>query len=107
VCAQLHDLAALPFEQGAVWGPRPFWDLLPLPTVELEFLGVLAKLFQLPDTRISMLGGEGKNALPILGAFAKLRKTTINFFMSVRLSAWNNSAPTGRIFMKFYTSVFL
>ena len=35
-----------------------------------------------------------------LGALAKLRKVTITF-MSVRLYAWNNSAPNGRIFMKF------
>ena len=35
-----------------------------------------------------------------LGAFAQLRKPTISLVMSVRLSAWNNSAPTGRIFMK-------
>jgi hypothetical protein len=43
--------------------------------------------------------------LPFSGAFAKLRKATLNFVMSVRpavrLSAWNNSAPTGRILMKF------
>ena len=31
----------------------------------------------------------------------KLRKATISFVMSVRLSACNNFAPTGRIFMKF------
>jgi hypothetical protein len=45
-----------------------------------------------------------------LGAFAKFLKATISFVMSdrlslrssVRLSAWNNSAPTRRIFMKFY-----
>jgi len=37
----------------------------------------------------------------ILGAFAILRKVTISFFMSVRLFARNNSAPTGRIFTKF------
>jgi hypothetical protein len=37
-----------------------------------------------------------------LDAFAKLRKAAINFVVSVRLSAWNNSAPTGRIFTKFY-----
>ena len=41
-----------------------------------------------------------------LHAFAKLRKATIRFVMSVRLSVlpstWSNSAPTGRIFMKFY-----
>jgi hypothetical protein len=40
-----------------------------------------------------------------LGAFAKLRKAIMSFVMSVRLSvllsAWNNSAPTGRIVMKF------
>jgi hypothetical protein len=36
-----------------------------------------------------------------LGAFEKLRKATISFVMSVRLSAWNKSAPTGRIFIKF------
>ena len=40
-----------------------------------------------------------------LGAFAKFRKATISFVMSVRpsviLSTWINSAPTGRILMKF------
>ena len=34
------------------------------------------------------------------GAFAYLRKATVTFDMSVRPSAWNNSAPTGRIFTK-------
>jgi len=47
---------------------------------------------------------EGK-VHPRTGAFAKLRGATISFVMcvslSVRPSAWNNSAPTGRIFMKF------
>ena len=50
-----------------------------------------------------MSNGDGLHSL--LGAFAKLQKATIIFVMSVRLSAWNNSAPTGRIFMKFDTSV--
>jgi hypothetical protein len=36
-----------------------------------------------------------------LGAFAKLRKATISFVMSVRLSAWHYSASIGRIFVKF------
>ena len=36
----------------------------------------------------------------VLGPYAKLRKSTINFDMSPRLSAWN-SVPNGRIFMKF------
>ena len=42
----------------------------------------------------------------LLGVFAKLRKVTISFDMSVRLFARNNSAPTGRIFMKFDICVF-
>jgi hypothetical protein len=41
-----------------------------------------------------------------LGAFAKLRKATISFVTSVcpsvRPSAWNYPAHTGRIFMKCY-----
>jgi hypothetical protein len=37
--------------------------------------------------------------MQFLGAFAELRKVTINF-MSVCLSAWNISTPTGRILMK-------
>jgi len=40
-----------------------------------------------------------------LGAFSKLQKVTISFIMSVRpsvrLCAFNNSAPTARILMKF------
>jgi hypothetical protein len=37
----------------------------------------------------------------------KIAKVTINFVVSVRPSTWNNSAPTGRIFMKFDMSGFL
>jgi aryl carrier-like protein len=36
-----------------------------------------------------------------LGVLVKLRKVTINFVVSVRLSSWNNSASAVRIFMKF------
>ena len=35
------------------------------------------------------------------GAFVKFRKATINFVMSIRLSAWNISVLAGRILMKF------
>jgi len=35
-----------------------------------------------------------------------MRKATISFLMSVRLSAWNNSALTGRIFIKFDIWIF-
>jgi len=44
-------------------------------------------------------------------AYALLRKTTISFTMSLcqflYLSAWSNSAPTGRIFMKIDKRGFL
>jgi hypothetical protein len=47
--------------------------------------------------------------LTILGAFAKLRKATIGFVMTVCPSisppVSNNSAVTERIFMKFYISI--
>jgi len=47
-------------------------------------------------------------------AFEKLQKATVSFVMSVCLSvcksvhssAWNNSAVTGGIFLKFYILVF-
>ena len=51
------------------------------------------------------LGGYEEGRL-ILGAFAKLWKATISFVASVHLSARNNSALTGRIFMKFDIWVF-
>ena len=48
--------------------------------------------------------------MDILGAFVNLRKTTIGFVMcecpAVRFSAWNNSAPTGQIILKFHTGLF-
>ena len=43
------------------------------------------------------------------GVVTKLRKSTLSFVISVcltvHLSAWNNSTPTGQIFMKFDISV--
>ena len=36
-----------------------------------------------------------------LDAFAKLRKVIVSVVMSIRLSAWNDLAPPGRIFTKF------
>jgi hypothetical protein len=36
-----------------------------------------------------------------LDAFAKLRRATISFIVSVHPSAWNNSAPTGQFLIKF------
>jgi hypothetical protein len=40
--------------------------------------------------------------LPFLGALARLRNATTNFVISVRPSARNKSAPTWRIFIKFW-----
>ena len=57
--------------------------------------------------RIQLTAAVFRLCLPsFLGAFAKLRKATISFVMSGRPSAWNKSAPTGRIFMKFDIWVF-
>jgi hypothetical protein len=42
----------------------------------------------------------------LLGEFAKLRKVTVSFVMSVRPSVWNNSAPTERLVMKFNLKLF-
>jgi hypothetical protein len=36
-----------------------------------------------------------------LGKYTRLPEVTIGFVTSVRLFAWNNSAPTGWIFAKF------
>jgi len=51
-----------------------------------------------------------KFCMNFLGAFAKLRIATISFVISVcpseRLPAWNNSASTGRVFLKFNIRVF-
>jgi hypothetical protein len=44
--------------------------------------------------------------LYFLGAFAKLRKEAVSLVMSLGPSAWNNSAPTGRILMKLDISAF-
>ena len=51
--------------------------------------------------------GNNQIQIKILDASSKLRKATVTFVMcilclSVRPSAWNDSAPTGRIFVNFY-----
>jgi hypothetical protein len=55
-------------------------------------------------------GQKGREELGLLGAFAKLRKAAVSFVMSVcpsvRMSAWINSAPTGRMFVKFDLNIF-
>jgi hypothetical protein len=53
----------------------------------------VADCFEIHKKRTRVLCGQ---SVEFLGAFA-----TISFVMSVRPPAWNNSAPTGLIFMKF------
>jgi hypothetical protein len=43
----------------------------------------------------------------VSGSFAKLRKATVSFVMSLCLSTYNTAASTGGIFMKFYIWVIL
>jgi hypothetical protein len=53
---------------------------------------------------VTRMGGAHSHSLGFifLGVLVKLRKATaVSFLMSVRPSAWNNSASPGRIFMKF------
>ena len=42
--------------------------------------------------------------LNVVRCIRKIAKSDLfSFVMSIRPSAWNNSAPTGRIFMKFHS----
>jgi hypothetical protein len=69
-----------------------------------EIIGVCS---QIHTKHINTLCGRN---VEILDAFAKLRKATVIFVMSVCLSVClsaRNSAPTGRMFMKFDIAVFL
>jgi hypothetical protein len=79
---------------------------------ELEVLMILSKgaddhsiYIKNKPMQLAIKPPSSKNA-SILDAFAKSRKAFNGFVMSVRPSvrpsAWNNSAPTGWIFIKFY-----
>ena len=60
--------------------------------------------FEVGDLRRELVKSQDHSG-QIFGAFAKLQKATTGFVTSVcpsvRPFAWNNSAATGRIFMKF------
>ena len=79
---------------------RRKWELFP--TIRRHLRRLCAKLSGAASYNASLCS--------FLGAVAELRKATLSFVMpvssSVRLSAWNNSAPTGRIFMKFDIWIF-
>jgi hypothetical protein len=58
---------------------------------------IIAVCSEIHTKHINTLCGQN---VEFLGVFAKLRKSTVCFVMSVRPSAWNNLAPTARIWMK-------
>jgi hypothetical protein len=83
-----------------------------IPMVAIRTAGYNTRVFILPAELICIFCLDLKinsDYFPVpcwlLSAFEKLRKATVSFVMalrlSVRLSTRNNSAPTGRIFMKF------
>jgi hypothetical protein len=76
------------------WHPRPFWNAKS---------SYVHKLWSLDyhDAHVASLGLELFEILyyaHIIRRFAKLRKANISFVVSLRPSAWKNSAPTRRDF---------
>ena len=67
------------------------FHILPTQCIYVFFCGSQNKQQLFPYTALTVWG---------LGAFAKLRRRTSSFIMSVRLSAWKNSTPTRRMFTK-------
>ena len=86
--AFLHDVG----RQNFIDRVRTIYGFL---VSRLRFSGVIPPL---PIMRIRSVSEEN---FANLDAFAKMRKATFSFVMSVRPSAWKNSVPTGRIFTKF------
>jgi len=71
-------------------------------TIKFNFMFTMLQRRLDHSVKRSILASTLKlNLVSVLDAFAKLRRATISFVMFVRLFAWDNSAPTGRIFMKF------
>ena len=81
-------------------------------TLQFSFLQYRETVAPSPKTRTKNTNTLCQNNVQCLGTFAKLRKATISSVisvcplcqsvrLSVRLLAWNNCVPTGRIFIKF------
>jgi hypothetical protein len=77
--------------------------LILLDFVILQFIALYTTRSSLRWVCFAFVYKVGHNAheTGFSGTFAKVRKETISFVMFFCLSTWNNSAPTGRIFMKF------
>jgi hypothetical protein len=113
ICHQKHVLLLLlPHATSARKcgrSPRPFGHSYTNCTSYTSHLctAICTKQFH-TACRSPSIGARLKQILPqifsYLGAFAKSRKATVSFVMffwsSVRLSVWNNSAYTWRIFKK-------
>jgi len=69
-----------------------------LPSSNVAFGAVITLLIRVLES-LAFIGLE--YFFRFLGAFAKFRKATISFALSAGSPEWNNSAPTGRFFMKF------
>jgi len=53
---------------------------------------IIAVCSQIHTKHINTLCGQN---VEFLGALTEMRKATISFVLSVRVSAWNNSPPLG------------
>ena len=91
---------------------KRWWNLAKLMTLRMQVcepsvtkvaVQWLANLFGNHDVR---LWARSQNCEKQLLASSRL-SLYLSVFLSVRPSAWNNSATTGRIFMKFYIWLFL
>jgi len=93
-----HPLPVLWSRKSRAIPLLPLWAVRPVQKLSActgVYILILACPTNLPNT----------NILAVLGAFAKLRKGTLISVMYVCPSAWNNSAPTGPVFTKFYVLV--
>jgi hypothetical protein len=88
---------------------RRFWSKMQqdLPDFHLLWIPLEMEIWYVKAVPICLqLATTERVYIRCLGAFAKLRKATIRFVMSVRLSTRSNSALTGRIFITVYISEF-
>ena len=95
-----------PFKFKIVIGHRTMNGIKKLPCIPLGKSD--RRFFQLSGTALKSQFKLCTLQAHLLGALTKLRKATIRSpCLSVSPSSWNNSAPTGRIFMKFDIWAFL
>jgi hypothetical protein len=89
---------ALNMVRNGGWGGKAVVAALRchITSVQVEVTGITLSGLSMTSGVLRPAGQFG--FLRLLGAFAELRKATVS---CVCPFAWNNSAPTGRILMKF------